>query len=1049
MRKKLNFKAVIFDMDGVITNTAKVHGKAWKRMFDSFLERYADLNNTHFSPFDEYHDYLNYVDGKPRLEGIKSFLHSRNIKLPLGTETDTIDKNTVYALGNWKNSFFTDTVLKDGPEVFETSVNLIKKLLAHGVKTGIATSSKNADLILKLAKIENLFQTKVDGVYSEKNNLKGKPSPDIFVEAAGLLGFRPSECIMVEDAISGVESGRNGNFGFVIAIARTISGDELSINGADVVVRDLGEITIEEMNNWFTNGMIRNGWYLKYQGFKPENERLRETLCTVGNGYMACRGAIESSKASDISYPATYMSGLYNKLATKIQNKNIYNNDLVNIPNWTLIKFRINNGKYIEPSKEEILSYQQGLDLKRALMKRRIIIKDKTGRITKINSIRILSMDNPHIAAIKYQITPLNYKANITLKSSIDADIINDGVVRYRELNQRHIKFKSSGKFKHGIFLTAQTTGSKVDICFAMKNIVYGKSEKLEAKRVLVKEKAKIAEDIRFYARDTQSYMLEKIVSIHKSTDSKSPLSKAKEDIKDVKFEKIYRAHLKAWDRGWNKIDIKINGDRFAQKILRLHMFHLIASYSNNNEKIDSSIGARGLHGEAYRGHIFWDELFIQPFYNLHCPHVTKSMLMYRFRRLKAARDYAKKFGYKGAMYPWQTADDGGEETQIIHYNPVSGDWKPDLSSRQRHVNIAIFYNIIKYFEYSDDIKFITNYGAEMLLDIAKFWSSISVLEKDGRYHIEGVMGPDEFHEKFPGSKKEGLKDNAYTNIMVVWLLKKTLDIIQILPKPKLKSLSKKIGITNKEILRWWDIQKRIYVPISPEGIIEQFHGYMSLKELDFKALRLKYGNIKRVDRLLKAEKDSPDNYKISKQADTLMLFYLLDSKELKSLLSGLGYEFEDELTMLRKHYDYYEPRTTHDSTLSMVVHAIISKQFCDKELVWSWFMEALNSDINDSQGGTTEEGIHAGVMAGTIDIFYRNFAGISFDNNILNINPSFPEHWKDIAFKIQYKNVWYIIYISHTKIVVKIENGMKSQKINILGKTYTVLKNKTKEVRY
>lgn len=1048
--KKLNFKAVIFDMDGVITNTAKVHSTAWKKMFDAFLERYSKKHNLPFLPFDDQTDYINYVDGKPRLEGIKSFLKSRNIELEMGSSIDKITIDSVHALGNWKNAFFTETVKSEGPEVFESSLKLIKQLKSMGIKTAVATSSKNADLILSLAKLKHLFGAQVDGVNSEKLGLKGKPHPDIFVEAAKQLGIDPSDCVMVEDAISGVKAGYNGNFGFIIGVSREFTGDDLSINGADIVVRDLGEITVEEINNWFTNGLLKNNWYIKYQGFKPKEEKLRSVLCALGNGYMCNLAAIESSKSGPVNYPATYMANLFNKLPTKIHDKNIYNNDIVNIPNWTLIKFRINNGNFIEPLKEEIISYQQGLDMHRGLMKRRIIIKDKTGRITKIHSMRIVSMDNPHIATIKYQITPLNYKGNITLKSSIDADIINDGVKRYSDLNQKHIKFLSSGKLQNGIYLTAQTTSSKIQIAISAKHIFECKTKVTNVSRNVVIDKNKISEEISFDARDTHSYVLEKIVSIHKSNDekTKNPLFKSKNDLKKItSFKNIYITHVNAWNKIWSKIDIKIKGDRFAQKTLRLHMFHLMSSYSHHNIHTDASIGARGLHGEAYRGHIFWDELFIQPFYNMHCPNLTKSMLMYRYKRLDAARAYAKENKYSGAMYPWQTADDGSEETQIVHFNPVSGDWKPDNSCRQRHVNIAIFYNIYKYIEFSNDIKFLNDYGAEMMLDIAKYWSSISKLGDDKKYHISGVMGPDEYHEKLPSSKEYGLKDNAYTNIMVVWLLEKTHNLKNIISKQKYSSLIKKLGINNAELKKWEDIQNKMFVPIK-NSLIEQFDGYMSLKELDFHKLRDKYKNIKRVDRLLKAQSDNPDNYKVAKQADTLMTFFLLRPIEVKNILLKLGYDLGDEIQMLKKHYDYYEKRTSHDSTLSMVVHSIISKLFADKEIVWDWFLEALISDVKDTQGGTTQEGIHAGVMAGTIDIFYRNFAGISFENEILNINPNLPEHWKNISFKLTYKNVWYNISINKELVTVSYESNHKTRLIAVNGKNISLSKNKHKEIK-
>ena len=240
-------------------------------------------------------------------------------------------------------------------------------------------------------------------------------------------------------------------------------------------------------------------------------------------------------------------------------------------------------------------------------------------------------------------------------------------------------------------------------------------------------------------------------------------------------------------------------------------------------------------------------------------------------------------------MFPWQTADGGDEETQVIHFNPVSGKWDPDLSSRQRHVSIAIFYNAWTYYRRTNDIKYLENFGAELLFEIARFWSSISEFDnKDGRYHISGVMGPDEFHEKYSGSKDSGIKDNAYTNIMVVWLLTRALTLEEIMSKERIAELYEKLQITKEELSRWRDITGRMKVHISHDGIIYQFAGYENLKEIDWEYFKNKYGNVHRMDRILKAEGQSPDDYKVAKQADVLMTFYLLTTKQVAYILHSL-----------------------------------------------------------------------------------------------------------------------------------------------------------------
>ena len=389
------------------------------------------------------------------------------------------------------------------------------------------------------------------------------------------------------------------------------------------------------------------------------------------------------------------------------------------------------------------------------------------------------------------------------------------------------------------------------------------------------------------------------------------------------------------------------------QKTTRLHIYHLIVAASPHNVRIDAGITARGLHGEAYRGHVFWDELYILPFYNLRFPQISRALLMYRYRRLDGARQYAAENGYRGAMYPWQTADGSDEETQSVHYNPADDSWGPDLSRRQRHVSIAIFYNVWRYVEDTGDRQFLRQYGAEMMLEIARFWASIAQWDSvSGKYSIAGVMGPDEFHEKLPGSDVPGVKDNAYTNILVVWLLEKTMEVIDSFSTGVLKRLKKKIGFTINETKKWQEIRQKLNVVMTENGIISQFDGYMGLKELNWDQYREKYGNIHRMDRILKAEGDSPDAYKVAKQADTLMTYYVLSPEAVCDILTQLNYAAVDPVEVMKKNYDYYEQRTSHGSTLSKVVHAIISSYMDNEETAWQWFVEAMESDIYNTQGG-------------------------------------------------------------------------------------------------
>eukprot|EP00026_Physarum_polycephalum_P001716 Phypoly_transcript_01718.p1 GENE.Phypoly_transcript_01718~~Phypoly_transcript_01718.p1 ORF type:complete len:621 (+),score=65.82 Phypoly_transcript_01718:1253-3115(+) len=452
-----------------------------------------------------------------------------------------------------------------------------------------------------------------------------------------------------------------------------------------------------------------------------------------------------------------------------------------------------------------------------------------------------------------------------------------------------------------------------------------------------------------------------------------------------------------------------------------LQIFHMIQTVSLNTIGYDVSVPARGLHGESYRGHIFWDELFIIPFYTLHVPEVAKTLLRYRYYRLDRARHLAAEAGYKGAMFPWQSGSDGREESQTIHYNPLDKTWGPDNSSLQRHVNIAIAVNIVRYFDTVKDGFFMEKYGAEILFEICRFFASLCTFNHaSGRYEIKGVMGPDEFHERLPRSENQGLDNNTYTNVMVVWLLQKALDMLRgsAMREPLKERIVHTLGIKPQDMELWEDITKKMTIVFHKDGQIwSQFQGYEDLRDLDFEAYRKKNdNNIERMDRILKAAKDSPDNYKVSKQPDVCMLFYLLTTKEIEGIFRGLGYPFKE--SMIQANIEYYLQRTTHGSTLSKMIFSTILQPY-DKEQAWGMFMESVRSDIDDTQGGTTGEGIHLALMGGSLFAVIRMYAGVDTSNRILRINPEMPKALKKIKFFIQFRGVLVDIVVTHSSVKV------------------------------
>jgi beta-phosphoglucomutase family hydrolase len=1045
---QLGFHAVVFDLDGVITKTALVHSQAWKNMFDEFLRKRAEKSGEPFKEFTHGNDYLNYVDGKPRYEGVKSFLESRGIELPMGDPNDSPEKETICGIGNRKNLVFNETLKESGVEVFESTIALIKEMKRRDIRIGVASSSKNCLPVLQAAGIENLFETRVDGVESAKLGLKGKPEPDIFTTAADNLGVSNNKTAIVEDAVSGVAAGKKGNFGLVLGLARENNKNELRAAGADIVVSDLEEFGLDEFKAWFNHKVYQDNWTIRYYDFDPGKEKSREALLTIGNGYFGTRGAMEEMEAGPVHYPGTYMSGIYNRLTSKVGDREVENEDFVNTINWLPVKFRIGDDDWIDITKEKIIEIKRVMHFNDGHLYRRIVIEDGKGRHTRIESRRFASMDNMHLAALEYTITPLNYSDRITVRSGLYGDHTNAGVDRYKDLNQKHLK--PVNQFSEGALqcLEVETTQSGIRIAAAANFTVTVNQKRVDVPLKEIHAPGRTEFEFSYDSPEEHALTVTKVVALFHSLDHhvEEPITAARETaMKRTTFDEMLNASAKRWDSIWDRIDIKLEGDRFSQRLLRMHLYHLMVTCSPHNAYIDFGIPARGLHGEAYRGHIFWDELFILPLYHSHFPETARSVLMYRYRRLSEARLYAQSKGYDGAMFPWQSGSSGREETQVVHLNPVSGEWGDDYSSLQRHISLAIAYNIWQYYQITGDQDFIEDYGAEMFLEICKFW--ISKCKQDastGRYSIDKVMGPDEFHEKYPGAPEGGLKDNAYTNIMVAWMLDKAKALLQTMEGGTYGLLLKNCELSEKDIEKWQEVATKLNVVISDEGIIAQYDGYFDLAELDWDAYREKYGNIYRMDRILKAEGKSPDDYKVSKQADTLMTFYNLDKDKVDLLLDRMGYDLPGDY--VDKNLKYYLERTSHGSTLSRVVHARLAHMAGDRALSWDLFSDALASDYQDVQGGTTGEGIHAGVMAGTAWIALTVYGGLNLNKEIPSFDPDIPDAWDSISFGFTFRGCDYECEVDKEKLRIRIESDNEREDIILQGMHLSVMTNRWNE---
>jgi trehalose/maltose hydrolase-like predicted phosphorylase len=471
-------------------------------------------------------------------------------------------------------------------------------------------------------------------------------------------------------------------------------------------------------------------------------------------------------------------------------------------------------------------------------------------------------------------------------------------------------------------------------------------------------------------------------------------------------FDELLDEHARHWEELWDLCSLELqDAEERVPTELRLHIFHLLGNISEHAADIDAGVPARGLAGEAYRGHVFWDALFVYPFLNLRLPDLSRALIRYRYRRLNSARWAARDAGYDGAMYPWQSGSNGTELTPTLHLNPRSGHWTPDNSRLQRHINAALAYDVWLYHQATNDIEFLALCGAEMFIEIARFWASITTYDSArDRYLIPGVVGPDEYHDAYPGSERPGIDNNAYTNAMAAWVLWRVQDVLGALPEQRREELSHTLGLGREEVDRWEEISRKLLLPFHDDGILSQFEGYEELEELDWESYRARYGNIQRLDRILEAEGDSPNRYKASKQADALMLFYLHSADELRQLFARLGYPFEQDT--IPKNVEYYMARTSHGSTLSKVVHAWVLVR-SDRERAWQLLSEALESDLLDLQGGTTPEGVHLGAMAGAVDLVQRAFTGLETRDEVLWLDPRIPEELSRLDLRLRYRRHW------------------------------------------
>ncbi|HEY4629917.1 MAG TPA: HAD-IA family hydrolase, partial [Blastococcus sp.] len=740
------FRGAIFDVDGVLVDSP--HELAWREAFRDLMEGdWADIRDQtswtaeRFTPA----VYQQVMAGRPRMEGARAAMEHFGVP-------DIDARIDQYAAA--KQEHVVKLIEEGRFMAFPDALRFIVDVKSMGTKVAAASSSKNAKLFLERIRLD-LFAAEqridcdfihdgmtlaeiFDADISGRDFPRGKPDPTIFLTAAEELGLDPADCFVTEDASSGIQAAKAAGMAG-LGVARLDDRDLLEEAGADLVVTTLDDVSrralrqgrleerraAAEMRRRLTQ-QPPSVWTLVYESFDPARQGLREALCAVGNGYTVTRGALPEAEADDVNYPGTYVAGLYDRAQTEVAGRMVENEDLVNVPNWLPLRFRIAGGNWFDARGADVVEHRFELDMRHGVLNRQLTWDDAEGRRTSMTQSRFVSMKDEHLAGLLTTFTAENWSGRLEVFSGLDGRVVNAGVKRYRDLNSRHLEVLGQGEVdQETVDLQVETLQSRIRVAVAARTRVFRDGQPVETERRPVEEPGYVGQELGLDLEEGRPVSLEKVAALYTSRDR--AISESRDDARLAAtsaedLSGLLARHEGAWNSLWNRFDVELDSaNEWTETVLHLHIFHLLQTISPHTQHLDVGVPARGWHGEAYRGHVFWDELFIFPFFNFERPSLASALLQYRYDRLGMARAAARAEGYEGAMFPWQSGATGREETQTVHLNPKSGRWLPDHSHNQRHVNIAIAYNVWQHYMVTGSTGFLRFTGAELLIEIARF----------------------------------------------------------------------------------------------------------------------------------------------------------------------------------------------------------------------------------------------------------------------------------------------------------------------------------------
>ncbi len=731
-------------------------------------------------------------------------------------------------------------------------------------------------------------------------------------------------------------------------------------------------------------------WLIKEKKWERKLQQVRETQFTLGNGYICSRGILEEVPYD--STPGTFINGIFDRTGAQIT-------ELVNFPNPLIFRFDA-YGEKLDPIATDIVHHQRILDLKKAELFRHTIYKTTHKKRIDYRSRRFISLHNKNLLVMEIELTPLDAAMTINVQTMIDTGVSNRGTVT--EGRKRHYQPIDVKTAADVAYLCVETFEKKEKVAYAAAvQICRKKCEQLETEQAL-----------NLRVRKGEKIFFRKFVAICNSSE-KSPAVLRRSTINILKravkrgFERLEKDHINEWVKKWDIADIKIEGDAEAAKALRFNMYHLLISSTEDND--DVSIGAKTMSGEGYRGHIFWDtELFILPFFIYTNPTIAKNLLLYRYHRLGAARNNAAAKGYKGVLFPWESADTGEECTPSWAKNFDGSIIKIVTLDEEHHIVADIAYAFDHYYQATKDESFWWKYGLEIMVESARFWlSRLTYNKRRKKYELHHVMGPDEFHED--------VKNNAFSNMMAAWNLRTAANWYTQAKKKnnkKLSNLNRRLKVKLTEVNAWAEIADNIYIPYSKKKkLIEPFEGFFKLED----------HRITQLDDHLMPCLPASTNYQdigktqLIKQADVVMLLYL----------------FSDKFSLKEKHQNYFynEKRTLHKSSLSPAIHSIVGLEVGDEDKALHYFAHALSTDLSDIHGNTSD-GFHAASGGGTWQALVLGFAGMRHKQGVLSFNPHLPQHWKYVCFKVYWQKCLIEVEISHHSIRISCLKGPARKKV-------------------